>query len=285
MTRRVNIMLCYPLEEKRIAKWGYPFLLQPKLDGIRCRALIQADRISLLSSEENELNHAIPHIAEAIWDRRRQLVHNGIFELDGEIYHHSLPFETITSITSRTTNRHSEYKSVEYHIFDHVCSQAPFNLRYADIESALSLSTPPLIIVPTITIYNRGELFYWMNTIESKLGYEGVILREPTAPYVRKRSTSLMKWKPKRSDQYTIVDYEEEISIEGVPKGRLGAFHVRDDYNNIFKVGSGFNDLQRRDYWERVEELIGQRCIIHYQHLTEKGVPRFPVFSVLAGEE
>jgi hypothetical protein len=54
---RTGIMLCYPFEEKRLNKWGNKFLLQPKLDGDRCRAIFdEYGKVKLLSSEENEFN-------------------------------------------------------------------------------------------------------------------------------------------------------------------------------------------------------------------------------------
>jgi ATP-dependent DNA ligase len=47
--------------------------------------------------------------------------------------------------------------------------------------------------------------------------YEGIIVRHPDAPYERKRSTNIMKFKPRREDFYTIIGAEEEISIHGEP--------------------------------------------------------------------
>ena len=32
-------MKAYPFEEKRLAKWRPPFIVQPKYDGVRCRAV------------------------------------------------------------------------------------------------------------------------------------------------------------------------------------------------------------------------------------------------------
>ena len=39
MGKRTGIMLCYPFEEKRLNKWNPPYIIQPKLDGERCRAV------------------------------------------------------------------------------------------------------------------------------------------------------------------------------------------------------------------------------------------------------
>jgi len=34
--KRAGVQLCYPFEEKRLAKWEPPYIVQPKLDGERC---------------------------------------------------------------------------------------------------------------------------------------------------------------------------------------------------------------------------------------------------------
>ena len=59
---RTGIMLCYPFETKRLEKWGNKFLIQPKLDGDRCRAIFsEYGAVTLYSSEGNIIN-SVPHI-------------------------------------------------------------------------------------------------------------------------------------------------------------------------------------------------------------------------------
>jgi DNA ligase-1 len=109
-------------------------------------------------------------------------------------------------------------------------------------------------------------------------GYEGLILREPSALYVEKSATTMMKLKPRSSDTYRVVGFNEEISIHGEPKGRLGALLVQDADGRAFKVGSGFTHAQREVYWQDRDKLIGAIVHVKYQALTDRGVPWFPVF-------
>src|SRR5574343_1381655 len=109
MTRK-GIQLCYPFEEKRLSKWTPPYAVQPKYDGVRCRALKLADTYLLLSSEENIIY--LPHITEALNDLKLD------YEFDGELYRHNLAFEQINSVTSRTVNPHHDAYQIEFHIFD-----------------------------------------------------------------------------------------------------------------------------------------------------------------------
>ncbi len=99
------------------------------------------------------------------------------------------------------------------------------------------------------------------------------------APYERKRSTLVMKFKAKQEDSYKIVGYKEEISINNIPKDKLGALVCESGDGNIFSVGTGFSDEKRQKLWDVRNTLEGKVAKIKYQHLTtERKVPRFPVF-------
>jgi len=274
MTRRRDVQLCYPFEEKRFNDWPKPCFIQPKLDGVRCRAELDSD-IRLLSSEGHPLNFALPHIVERLEDVKTQFYANGIFELDGEIYSHEDSFEEITSITSRTTNRHPNHKHVEFWIFDHVSSQ-PFTDRLNQLVSSYNLLNGYLQLVPTEIVGNLDGVIQTLNRYVDD-GYEGIILRHPSYPYVAKRSTGMMKFKPRRNDTYTIDGWKEEMDKNGNAKGTLGALILKDPEGNIFSAGSGLTQRQRVDLWEVKENLPGKTATIAYQHTTNGGVPRFPV--------
>ena len=90
-----------------------------------------------------------------------------------------------------------------------------------------------------------------------------------------------MKFKPKKSDYYVITGYQEEISIDGLPKGALGAIRCRaNEGEEEFNVGTGFSADQRRELWQTRDALPGRIVKVNYQHITSgRHVPRFPVFS------
>ena len=51
--RWTGIMKAYPFSEDRLAKWEPPYVVQPKYDGVRCRAVpLDNGSYLLLSSEE-----------------------------------------------------------------------------------------------------------------------------------------------------------------------------------------------------------------------------------------
>ena len=268
---RTGIMLCYPFEEQRLEKWGNKFLIQPKLDGDRCRAIIGKDgHATLLSSEANIIN-SVPHIVD-------QLEQMGLanIELDGELYTHGTTHQVIHGTVGRTVNLHPEFENICYYIFDYVSLESQYK-RILNLPKLIK-ETDNIKIVET----QFGEgLEQVMHGLEyyTENGYEGVVLRSLDNLYVRKRSTQMMKFKPRKSDYYTIVGYEEEISITGEHKNSLGALILSSEAGEIFNVGSGsfLTRDNRRVLWEQRESLRGQIAHIKYQHLTSRHVPRFPV--------
>lgn len=276
---RRGIMLCYPFEEKRLSKWQPPYIVQPKLDGERCRALYSKEEESwiLLSSEENVIT-SVPHIVEALngSDIDRSL------ELDGELYCHRKPFEEIHSIVGRTTSLSIEYDSIELHLFDVI----DLSKRQADRISQLYRLplSGPIVRVPTELCHNLDQILHIFDKFV-EADYEGIIVRHFANYYKRSRSTEVMKFKPKKEDIYEIVGYEQMVSITGELKPCLGSLIcTSQDHGSFFSVGSGLNDEFRYKYWpqEVAETLKGKMVRVKYQHITtKKGVPRFPVFVEL----
>jgi ATP-dependent DNA ligase len=258
-------MLCYPFEHSRLLKWPTPWLLQPKLDGIRCLAKIQDGQSTLISSTGREITSA-PHINRDL----DEMLLNDI-TLDGELYIHGMSFQQINSRVSRTVSPHEDSHSVRYHIFD-IISEEPQLERLKHLDE-LDLPTK----VTTYAIHDQDKLDMLTKHILDS-GYEGTILRHPQGLYLPKRSTQIMKFKPNKADIYPIIGTQEELSIHGVPKNSLGALICLTD-NVPFQVGTGFTREERETLWKIRDSLIGRRVRVRYQELTDGRIPRFPVFS------
>ena len=269
-----NIMKCYPFEEKRLAKWEPPYIVQPKYDGVRCRAVpLDNGDFLLLSSEENTI-FSVPHINKVLND------HYPPWELDGELYNHEVykrgGFDAISSITSRSVNLHPDRDEINFHIFDIVRENQSQAARLSQLNTLKS--HPGISIAPYWLCESLDDVMRAYDQILES-GYEGIIVRHFFAPYTRKRSTYVMKFKPKKEDNYVIEGYYEEHSIDGSPKGVLGALACRSEDGHTFRVGTGLSDGDREVLWKNRETLPGKVARIQYQHLTAgKKVPRFPVF-------
>ena len=277
---RKGIMLCMPFEEKRLARWQAPYIIQPKLDGDRCRAIIdQEGKAKLLSSEENEII-GVPHIITAL-----ENLHLRSVELDGELYIHGAPHEVIHGIVSRTENMHPDSPLIQLHIFDIVkegSQIARSTILYRDLipykRTGIGIGSP-IQVVPIRIVESIDQI---MSTLDDYMNdsYEGFVIRNASGLYVRKRSTDMMKFKPRKEDLYEIVGAAEEISIEGHPKGSLGAIVCKGDDGTQFNVGSGslLTRDARQELWKVRSSLVGKMARVRYQHMTSaRGVPRFPV--------
>jgi DNA ligase-1 len=265
-----GIMKAYPFEESRLAKWQPPYIVQPKYDGDRCKSYpIQGGNYLCLTSEENPF-FSIPHIY-------RSLAQSGLrFNLDGELYSHHLNLEggheLIHSIASRKTNLHPRHKELEYHIFD-IESEEPQPLRLKAVQKIGELNLPYIKVAPYWICSTINDIKKVYDNLIVK-GYEGIIIRYLYNVYERKRSTFVMKLKPKRTDQYKIVGFNEEISKDGIPKNRLGSVICSSQSGDTFSVSAGLNDIDKEYYWSIRDTLIGKDCIISYQHLTNKKIPK-----------
>lgn len=273
MTDRKDVMLCYPFEEKRLHKYSKPWIVQPKLEGDRCRAIGNVNGWTLVSSQGNPRDYAVPLVL-----RDLKFFWPTPIELDGELYVHGMEHQDIRSIVSRTQNRHPDHLKMEYHIFD-IASNMPQYERLKELERLFDPN--PSICLKPVMWYICGTLdevymYYKEFTTE---GYEGIIIRDAWAPYVRKRTTTMMKLKPRKSMLAVVVGHYEELSIQGEPKGALGGLEVQNSSGVQFCVGSGFKRDERISWWHNPEALHGRIIRVYYQDLTKDGIPKFPTFK------
>jgi ATP-dependent DNA ligase len=112
-------------------------------------------------------------------------------------------------------------------------------------------------------------------------GYEGFVLRHFDPYYIRRRSLYMMKFKPKKTDQYKIIGVEQAHTESGFPKGMVGAFICIDDMGTQFKVGAGkLTHAKRKLYWQMhlddIFSIATKMLQVEYQTLSDKNkVPHF----------
>jgi ATP-dependent DNA ligase len=264
-----EIMKCYPFEEKRLSKWTPPFIVQPKYDGVRCRAIPVENGYLLLSSEGNPI-FSVPKIVQSLNELRYTDL-----EFDGELYSHGMSFDDILSITSRTVNLHENHEAIKFHIFDIVTNepQGQRILRINNIFNGLYfddfIEESPYWICETLEDVKRA----YDKLIT--MGYEGIVIRNILGAYERsKRSRFVMKFKPKKSDIYNIIGWNEEVSASGVPKGRIGSLIFSSQTGDKFAASAGLDFDEKDELWKIRDQLSGKKAKISYQHLTSRQIPK-----------
>lgn len=88
--------------------------------------------------------------------------------------------------------------------------------------------------------------------------------------YESGRSATLLKVKRFHDAEARVIGHQPGA---GRHKGRLGAVLVELPNGVQFAVGSGFTDAEREH-----PPALGTVVTFRYQELTDRGVPRFPIF-------
>ena len=96
------------------------------------------------------------------------------------------------------------------------------------------------------------------------------MLHHRDAIYRSGRSGDLLKLKRFDDAEATVLGYKPG---NGKYRGVVGSLKVRSDDGREFYVGSGMSDRQHRQ-----PPAIGSSVTYRFQRLTERGLPRFPVF-------
>lgn len=273
-------------------KLNFPLLASPKIDGIR----------ALIFQPDGE-NQAFSRSMKAIPNKHIQKVFATcgfpLEGLDGELTSGSTFSESSSAVMSATGA-----PDFTFWIFD--AWNRPG--EYLDAHEALvgwheqnsALLPAEFRLVPQTLIETNEQLDAYENRVLVE-GNEGVILRSMGSPYKQGRSTQkegyLLKLKRFLDAEAEIVGYEELYRNENeptinelgytsrsqdaenlYPAGVLGSLICRTPEGVTFGIGTGFDDFQRKTFWEWRGQLIGQ--IAKYKHFPQgaKDAPRHPVF-------
>lgn len=259
----------------------FPVVVQPKLDGHRCIAVVEASAafgvtVSLWTRTRKAIK-SVPHIQEAVRSAfARQLasgeVKEGQYTLDGELYLHRLhaDFEKLSSLI-RHDGPVSGSEQLEYHVYD-VIADTDFLTRFKTIEHTFDDNSSVKLVETHIcpdaaTLAGHYDYF-------RKQNYEGAMVRRLGVPYQHKRTDALLKMKDFLDAEARIVGIEEG---RGKLRGHVGAFVCEMPSGVQFNVKLSGSTEKLKGAFENPTEWIGQTLRYRYQNLTAEGKPRFPV--------
>lgn len=251
-------------------KIKYPAYVQPKLDGIRCIAILKDGKCTLWSRTRKPIT-GVPHIARAI-----EAAFSQDIILDGELYNHDFKanFEKIVSFV-RQEKPAAGHEVVQYHVYDlpsdEVFSNRATKLRY--IKSSW-FPNREIVKVETVQIDDEAEAMNYFQ-LWRKEGYEGAMIRNAEGKYVNKRSYDLQKMKEFDDAEFEIIGVEEG---RGKLAGHVGAFKCRMADGKEFLAKMSGDTEKLREYFNFESSWHGKKLTVKYQGLTgANGVPRFPI--------
>ena len=292
-------------------KIEFPYVVEPKLDGVRCYIKLVDDKVTMWSRGNKEFK-SVPHLAEnrfviEFFKKYPDAI------LDGELYNHALKndFNKIVSLVKKTKPTDADLeeskKIVEYHCFDSYYPSEP-ELNYvqrkvrvgevvSDIRGTDVLFNETFVACEEVKIVGlflvkqkeSDTLGWWLNVVQTpekadeylenqlNLGYEGIMLKKFDVPYFFGRSFDMLKYKRFKDAEFKIVDIEDG---KGNKKGKATAVICVDDNGTEFKAGVTGTEEFAAEMFANKEAYIGKIATIKYQELTpvkdgKGGVPRF----------
>lgn len=288
----INPQLCKTLNPAK-HKWDHAWLIEPKLDGLRCIIIAEIKR-------GIRKVHAYSRNGKPLWNMDPILNEiagcmygpSSTFVLDGEVY--TKDWNLSMSIVKRSVNPHPKAGELRFHVWDYL-TMPEWKAGKSDVSnqdrktnlSATLTNTEYTKIVASKWVHNDEEL----NTAYQDFlaqGYEGAILKHPNGIYeCGRRSPNWLKIKPWMDCDLSIVG---AVEGKGKHEGRLGKVILEGmtEWNGEThaiktECGTGFNDEEREKFWAMWQDstLTGQIIEVKFQSVTEDGALRFPVYNRL----
>ncbi len=192
------------------------------------------------------------------------------FELDGELWIGRGRFEEIASITSRD-QPHSGWGRISYQIFEVPNTPGGLGARLQRLRDYLAAHPVENIqIIPQILCVDSTHLQARLAEVEAA-GGEGLVLRNPAAPYETGRNTNALKVKSYEDMEGEVIGYRPG---KGKYTSMVGALQVQIAGGQKFFIGSGLSDQLRLK-----PPPLGSLVTFKYYGFTKNGIPRFASFQ------
>jgi len=190
--------------------------------------------------------------------------------LDGELWIGREKFDLVSGIVRQHQASDKDWQKITFMIFDLPSSKDTFSERVEQMKTIVKQAQSPFLqMIDQQQVTNNTQLQQLLSEV-LKHGGEGLMLHQRNAYYQTKRSKDLMKLKKYQDAEAVVIKH---IQGKGRNAKRLGALLVKTQEGIIFKIGTGFSDLEREN-----PPTIGETITYKYIGKTKNGVPRFASF-------
>ena len=248
---------------------------QPKLDGLRlvCGSRWIDDGEFEMLTRKGE-TYQVPHLREEVecfLELVRDLSREGVWALDGELYCHGMPLQTITSLARKNK---PESEQLEFWIFDLVIPGMSLGERLSvlkrafdshqksgDLQYLRMVETNHCNDVETLKEHHKQFL---------QQGCEGTMIRHLHSDYaVAQRSADLFKYKDHYTDEFKVIGAWEDKN------GNI-MFTCECDAGQFDVTPKRTHD-ERKEMLKSANDFIGQWLTVKYYDFTIDGIPKFGV--------
>lgn len=266
--------------------WSVGQIVDQKLNGICC---VITSRGAF--SRRGEQFFAIPHILEEL---APFFAENPSAYLHGELFNPEYvnqlnKIAELVAVTRKEKDINQALldesrRMVQYHLYENynfggvVVSDPGLKRREVLDQSFVGFQ-----YVKTIQYkicYSFSEMHGYADAY-MKAGGEGVIIRNPLAPYQHKRTKDLLKFKKQESAEFKIISIEEgSANWKGCAKFAWCELPngIRDDK---FKTNIKGSQEELRRVFERRDEYVGKIITVEFQELSPYNVPLIPYSDLL----
>ncbi len=262
-------------KEKEVKNKKWPYIEQPKLNGVRCMIKYVNGEVIMMSRGGKYYHHK--HIKEALLPIFKGGFPNVI--LDGELYKHGVSLQNIVKCV-KTEHRDAFYDDswLEYHIYDlwspDALDSPQKNRESLLLNLALTHGTTAeslcLHFVTNKMVYDMNEVMSWHDKWVEE-GYEGAILRLPDAVYEPGfRPPSLIKIKQFIDEEFQIIGCQID------PQKTIGdsfVFVLETEEGKEFRARPiGTREL-KEEYHDVMDDIRGKMATVRYQERTDDNIP------------
>lgn len=217
------------------------WMFERKLDGERCLAYKDGESVHLLTRNKKELNIAYPEIVDAL---KSQGIER--FILDGEVVAFTGEVTDFAKLQDRmhVSSPEEAVKSgveVFYYLFDilyldgYDLLKLDLRSRKGILEKAVSYDGPLRYLAHR---NEEGEEYY---NEACEAGWEGLIAKYASGPYVSGRSADWLKFKCVNEQEFVIGGYTEPKGKRILIGALLVGYYGGEGLVYAGKVGTGFN--------------------------------------------
>ncbi|HTJ66390.1 MAG TPA: non-homologous end-joining DNA ligase [Actinospica sp.] len=233
------------------------WVLERKLDGVRCLAARVGGKISLLSRSGKAYDDVFPEVLDALAGQQCTdfTVDGEIVALDGDVTDFSLLQKRI-GVTDPAEARASGVV-VTFFVFDLLridgldTTRLPLLTRKALLHNTLSFDDP---LRYTIHEQASGDVRTLLEGACSK-GWEGLIAKRADASYVHRRSPTWLKLKCTRGQEFVVGGFTEPSGSRVGFGALLLGYYDGDRLRYAGKVGTGWDTRTLRELRAELEEL------------------------------
>jgi len=209
------------------------WVFEEKYDGYRIVAYKEGDRVTLLSRNAKDRTATFSVVAEAVASLKVRTL-----ALDGEVVlfdrRNVSRFQLLQNLSSPP----------KYAVFDCLYHDSrdlrkePLSVRRAELENVVGKARKDGAILLSSRLAGNGLKAY---AAAKRKGFEGVVAKEESAPYIQGRSGKWLKFKVHQEDEFVIVGYTAPAGSRHHFGALLLGAYADSKLQYVGKVGTGFS--------------------------------------------